>query len=32
MLYFSRGLSHSADPNEIDDLEAYLNRQIPPLN
>jgi hypothetical protein len=22
---------HSADPEEIDHLEAYLNQQIPPL-
>jgi hypothetical protein len=27
----SRGLVHSADPQEIDDLESYLNQQIPPL-
>ena len=24
-------LTHSADPEEIDHLEAYLNQQIPPL-
>jgi hypothetical protein len=27
----NRGLVHSADPEEIDDLESYLNQQIPPL-
>ncbi|KAF1916854.1 Phospholipase/carboxylesterase/thioesterase [Ampelomyces quisqualis] len=27
----SRGLVHSADNSEIDDLESYLNQQIPPL-
>ncbi|KAF2810023.1 Phospholipase/carboxylesterase [Mytilinidion resinicola] len=26
-----KGLQHSADPEEIDNLEAYLNGQIPPL-
>ena len=26
-----RDLTHSADPEEIDHLEAYLNKQIPPL-
>lgn len=25
------GLPHSADPEEIDDLEKYLNAAIPPL-
>jgi hypothetical protein len=28
----SRGLVHSADPSEIDHLEAYLSQQIPPLD
>lgn len=27
-----RDLTHSADPEEIDHLEAYLNKQIPPLD
>jgi hypothetical protein len=27
----NRGLVHSADPEEIDDLESYLNQQIPLL-
>jgi hypothetical protein len=26
-----RNLVHSADPEEIDHLESYLNQQIPPL-
>jgi hypothetical protein len=26
----SRDLAHSADPGEIDDLEAFLNKVIPP--
>jgi len=26
-----RDLVHSADPEEIDHLESYLNQQIPPL-
>ena len=26
-----RGLPHSAAPEEIDDLEKYLNARIPPL-
>ncbi|KAF2197467.1 Phospholipase/carboxylesterase [Delitschia confertaspora ATCC 74209] len=26
-----KGLTHSADPDEIDDLEAYLSKQIPPM-
>ncbi|PVI06012.1 acyl-protein thioesterase 1 [Periconia macrospinosa] len=26
-----KGLIHSADPDEIDHLESYLNQQIPPL-
>lgn len=26
-----KGLPHSADPAEIDHLEAYLNQAIPPL-
>lgn len=26
-----KGMGHSADPSEIDHLEAYLNKQIPPL-
>lgn len=26
-----KGLVHSADPDEIDHLESYLNQQIPPL-
>lgn len=25
-----RGLGHSADPDEIEDLEAFLNKTIPP--
>lgn len=28
---FGRGLAHSADPDEIDHLESYLNQQIPAL-
>jgi len=27
-----RGLPHSADPEEIDDLEAYIRTAIPPLD
>ena len=27
----SRGLVHSADDKELDDLERYLKEQIPPL-
>jgi hypothetical protein len=27
----ARKLAHSADPEEIDHLEAYLNQQIPAL-
>lgn len=26
-----RGLVHSADPEEIDDVENYLKERIPPL-
>jgi hypothetical protein len=26
-----RGLEHSADPEEIEDLETYLKERIPPL-
>lgn len=26
-----KGLQHSADPDEIDDVENYLNERIPPL-
>lgn len=26
-----RGLEHSADPDEIDDVEKYLNKRIPAL-
>ncbi|KAH9875200.1 hypothetical protein J1614_004691 [Plenodomus biglobosus] len=26
-----KGMGHSADPSEIDHLEAYLNKQIPPM-
>jgi hypothetical protein len=26
-----RGLEHSADPDEIDDVEKFLNKTIPPL-
>ncbi|CBX93256.1 hypothetical protein IAQ61_008969 [Plenodomus lingam] len=26
-----KGMGHSADPSEIDHIEAYLNKQIPPL-
>jgi hypothetical protein len=26
----NRGLRHSADPEEIDDVERYLNERIPP--
>jgi hypothetical protein len=26
-----RGLQHSADPEEIDDVEKYLNERIPPV-
>ena len=29
-MYF-RGLQHSADPEEIDDLERYLLARLPPL-
>jgi len=25
------GLPHSADPEEIEDVEAYLNKRIPPI-
>ncbi len=25
-------LAHSADPKEIDDLEAYIQRRLPPIN
>lgn len=31
MLTRCRDLVHSADPEEIDHLEAYLNQQIPAL-
>ena len=27
-----KGLGHSADPKEIDDLESYLNDRLPPLH
>ena len=27
-----KGLAHSADPREIDDLEAYLREKLPPLH
>jgi hypothetical protein len=27
----NRGLEHSADPEEIDDVEEYLNERIPAL-
>ena len=27
-----KGLAHSADPKEIDDLEVYLRERLPPLN
>lgn len=27
-----RGLAHSADTKEIDDVEAYLNERLPPLH
>jgi hypothetical protein len=27
----NRGLQHSADPEEIDDVEKYLNERIPPV-
>jgi hypothetical protein len=27
----NRGLEHSADPEEIDDVEKFLNESIPPL-
>jgi len=30
-LRFYRGLAHSADPDEIDDVEKYLNTRIPPI-
>ena len=26
-----KGLQHSADPKEIDDLEAYIQQRLPPL-
>lgn len=26
-----RGLGHSADPKEIDDLEAYIQQRLPPI-
>lgn len=26
-----RGLEHSATPEEIDDVEKYLNERIPPI-
>jgi hypothetical protein len=31
-MYMPRGLPHSADPEEIDDLEAYIRTAIPPLD
>lgn len=31
LIYGFRGLEHSADPQEIDDVEAYLNQRIPPV-
>jgi hypothetical protein len=31
LLTVPRNLEHSADPEEIDHLESYLNQQIPPL-
>ena len=27
-----KGLAHSADPKEIDDLERYLEERLPPLS
>lgn len=30
-LTITRGLQHSADPQEIDDLEAYLKERLPPM-
>lgn len=30
--HWLRGLVHSADPDEIDHLEAYLKQQIPSLD
>ena len=30
-LKFYKGLQHSADPEEIDDVEKYLSERIPPL-
>lgn len=30
-LTMTRGLVHSADPEEIDDLEAYLKGRLPPI-
>jgi len=27
----NRGLEHSADPEEIDDVERFLNESIPPV-
>jgi hypothetical protein len=31
MLMANRGLTHSADPEEIDDLERYITAAVPPL-
>lgn len=31
LLTMRRNLVHSADPDEIDHLESYLNQQIPAL-
>lgn len=31
LIVFS-GLGHSADPKEIDDLEAYIAARLPPLD
>jgi len=31
MFFDCSNLPHSADPEEIDDLEAYLNKRIPAL-
>jgi hypothetical protein len=31
LIFRNRGLEHSADPDEINDLEAYLKERIPPL-
>ena len=31
LIHGYRGLEHSADPQEIDDVETYLNERVPPV-